>query len=296
MTSSLRAQPLCPERCRDGETLSAPDLRWERESRILIAAACQTQRYRYPGRCNITDRYRYRSKVAQCEDVDFPLRKDNVMSEGTTLEALLRGEGLEKKDVREEDSLQEIQRVLENDENADDANGDDDFEEELPKRKNRSRGRARGGRRRNDTSFDEHDKPYVCDRYVSTFRIASGFGQDFMQWRQDFMKSTPLCCNIWTLRFFTLRLNAASNTAFPERGNIPLGQCSLYQSQAVDSYKQKHNPKTAEKVCGKRYKNRPGLSYHYTHTHLADEEGTDSRDQESRSPCSPSILRSENQK
>lgn len=42
-------------------------------------------------------------------DVDFPLRKDNVMSEGTTLEALLRGEGLEKKDVRDEDSLQEIQ-------------------------------------------------------------------------------------------------------------------------------------------------------------------------------------------
>lgn len=26
-------------------------------------------------------------------------------------------------------------------------------------------------------------------------------------------------------------------------------------------------------VCGKRYKNRPGLSYHYTHTHLAEEEG-----------------------
>ncbi|XP_008307660.2 zinc finger protein neuro-d4 [Cynoglossus semilaevis] len=26
-------------------------------------------------------------------------------------------------------------------------------------------------------------------------------------------------------------------------------------------------------ICGKRYKNRPGLSYHYTHTHMADEEG-----------------------
>ncbi|XP_069738323.1 zinc finger protein neuro-d4 isoform X1 [Phaenicophaeus curvirostris] len=26
-------------------------------------------------------------------------------------------------------------------------------------------------------------------------------------------------------------------------------------------------------MCGKRYKNRPGLSYHYTHTHLAEEEG-----------------------
>lgn len=28
-------------------------------------------------------------------------------------------------------------------------------------------------------------------------------------------------------------------------------------------------------VCGKRYKNRPGLSYHYTHSHLAEEEGED---------------------
>ncbi|CAJ0938749.1 unnamed protein product [Ranitomeya imitator] len=37
-------------------------------SRILIAAACQTQRDRYPGRCNVTDRYRSRSKVAQCEE------------------------------------------------------------------------------------------------------------------------------------------------------------------------------------------------------------------------------------
>ncbi|CAJ0964675.1 unnamed protein product [Ranitomeya imitator] len=32
-------------------------------SRILIAAACQTERYRYPGCCNVTDRYRYRSGV-----------------------------------------------------------------------------------------------------------------------------------------------------------------------------------------------------------------------------------------
>ncbi|XP_073466552.1 zinc finger protein DPF3 isoform X4 [Aquarana catesbeiana] len=169
--------------------------------------------------------YIWMEKRHRGPDVDYPLRKDNVMSEGTTLEALLRGDGLEKKDIRDEDSLQEIQRVLENDEN-DDANGDDDLDEGVPKRKYRSRGRARGGRRRNDTSFDEHDKPYVCD----------------------------------------------------------------------NSYKQKHNPKTADKVCGKRYKNRPGLSYHYTHTHLADEEGTDSRDQETRSPSSPSIHKSENQK
>ncbi|CAJ0929511.1 unnamed protein product [Ranitomeya imitator] len=41
------------------------DQRWH--SGILIAAACQTQRDRYPGRCNVTDRCRYRCKVAQCE-------------------------------------------------------------------------------------------------------------------------------------------------------------------------------------------------------------------------------------
>ncbi|XP_006723472.1 zinc finger protein neuro-d4 isoform X13 [Homo sapiens] len=31
--------------------------------------------------------------------------------------------------------------------------------------------------------------------------------------------------------------------------------------------------RTETSLCGKRYKNRPGLSYHYTHTHLAEEEG-----------------------
>uniref|UniRef100_A0A8B9MV78 Double PHD fingers 3 n=1 Tax=Accipiter nisus TaxID=211598 RepID=A0A8B9MV78_9AVES len=35
--------------------------------------------------------------------------------------------------------------------------------------------------------------------------------------------------------------------------------------------------------CGKRYKNRPGLSYHYAHTHLASEEGDEAREQETRS-------------
>uniref|UniRef100_A0A3P9I9K9 PHD-type domain-containing protein n=1 Tax=Oryzias latipes TaxID=8090 RepID=A0A3P9I9K9_ORYLA len=34
-------------------------------------------------------------------------------------------------------------------------------------------------------------------------------------------------------------------------------------------------PKRRGKICGKRYKNRPGLSYHYTHSHLAEEEGED---------------------
>uniref|UniRef100_A0AAY5KRG7 PHD-type domain-containing protein n=1 Tax=Esox lucius TaxID=8010 RepID=A0AAY5KRG7_ESOLU len=41
----------------------------------------------------------------------------------------------------------------------------------------------------------------------------------------------------------------------------PMSEC-----QAREAHHHHH-------ICGKRYKNRPGLSYHYTHTHLADEEG-----------------------
>ncbi|KAK9409773.1 zinc finger protein DPF3 [Crotalus adamanteus] len=178
------------------------------------------QLYTYPARCWRKKRRLHppedsRLKLLEIKpEVDLPLKKDAFTSEGTTLEALLRGEGLEKKiDAKEEDTLQEIQRVLENDENADEVNEEEEIEEDIPKRKNRPRGRARGsggGRRRNDvSSMDDHDKPYVCD------------------------------------------------------------------------------------ICGKRYKNRPGLSYHYAHTHLASEEGDDAREQETRSPP---VHRNENHK
>lgn len=40
-------------------------------------------------------------------------------------------------------------------------------------------------------------------------------------------------------------------------------------------------------VCGKRYKNRPGLSYHYTHSHLADEEGEEKEETEISEPQTP---------
>uniref|UniRef100_A0A5F8GCS5 Double PHD fingers 3 n=1 Tax=Monodelphis domestica TaxID=13616 RepID=A0A5F8GCS5_MONDO len=169
------------------------------------------QLYTYPARC-----WRKKRRLHPPEDpklrlleikpeVDLPLKKDGFTSESTTLEALLRGEGIEKKvDAKEEENIQEIQRVLENDENVEEVNEEEDLEEDTPKRKNRTRGRARGsagGRRRNDASSQEdQDKPYVCD------------------------------------------------------------------------------------ICGKRYKNRPGLSYHYAHTHLASEEGDEAREQETRSP------------
>uniref|UniRef100_A0A4W4FRP4 D4, zinc and double PHD fingers family 2 n=1 Tax=Electrophorus electricus TaxID=8005 RepID=A0A4W4FRP4_ELEEL len=47
-------------------------------------------------------------------------------------------------------------------------------------------------------------------------------------------------------------------------------------------------------ICGKRYKNRPGLSYHYTHTHLAEEEGEEER--ETEIPQSPPNHHTENHK
>ncbi|XP_071600660.1 zinc finger protein DPF3 isoform X6 [Heliangelus exortis] len=205
------------------------------------------QLYTYPARCWRKKRRLHppedsRLKLLEIKpEVDLPLKKDGFTSESTTLEALLRGEGIEKKtDTKEEDTIQEIQRVLENDENADEVNEEEDLEEDIPKRKNRPRGRPKtptwkkifqknargsgGGRRRNDAaSQDDHDKPYVCD----------------------------------------------------------------------NSFKQKHNSKISDKVCGKRYKNRPGLSYHYAHTHLASEEGDEAREQETHS--SP-VHRNENHK
>lgn len=36
-------------------------------------------------------------------------------------------------------------------------------------------------------------------------------------------------------------------------------------------YKQKQNAKSSASVCAKRYRNRTGLSYHYTHSHLAED-------------------------
>lgn len=135
-------------------------------------------------------------------------KREAPPTEATALEALLRGDGILDKrnnNSKEEETLLEIQRVLEADENGDGFHDDEDFEVDTPKRKHRNKGRGRGsGRRRTEAvANDDQDKPYVCD------------------------------------------------------------------------------------ICGKRYKNRPGLSYHYAHTHLAEEEGEEER--ETEIPQSPPV-------
>ncbi|XP_031436027.1 zinc finger protein DPF3-like isoform X2 [Clupea harengus] len=164
------------------------------------------QMYTYPARC-------WRKKRRLHTSMDPRLRlcglqldgglsaRESLPSQGTTLEALLRGDALDKRG-RDEESLLEIQRVLEADAQEDGYHDDDDFEVDTPKRKHRGKGRGRGsGRRRNDANaMDDQDKPYVCD------------------------------------------------------------------------------------ICGKRYRNRTGLSYHYGHAHL-EQEGPGEKDSEpSQSP------------
>ncbi|XP_042245933.1 zinc finger protein DPF3 isoform X4 [Thunnus thynnus] len=165
------------------------------------------QMYTYPARCWRKKRRLHPPLDPQlrlCElrlEAELAPKREVPPGEATALEALLRGENvLEKKNNinKEEETLLEIQRVLEADENGDGFHDDEDFELETPKRKNRNRGKNRGSSRRRTepVNIDDQDKPYVCD------------------------------------------------------------------------------------ICGKRYKNRPGLSYHYTHTHLAEEEGEEEKETE----------------
>ncbi|KAF3849708.1 hypothetical protein F7725_019427 [Dissostichus mawsoni] len=144
-------------------------------------------------------------------EAELAPKREGPPGEATALEALLRGDSqIEKKNniCKEEETMLEIQRVLEAEENGDGLGDEDDFELDTPKRKNRNRGKNRGSSRR---------------------------GQK------------PL-----TLK---TRTNLTSVT--------------------IDT-----NKSITQKRLKKRYKNRPGLSYHYTHTHLAEEEGEEEKESE----------------
>ncbi|XP_062296036.1 zinc finger protein DPF3-like isoform X2 [Scomber scombrus] len=126
------------------------------------------QMYTYPARC-----WRKKRRLHNTSDprlgiyglqLDSGLMsKDTLPNQSTTLEALLRGEGLDKRNnsKNDEESLLEIQRVLEADAAEDAFNDDDDYEVDTPKRRHRGKGRGRGSGRRKAEVDD--DKPYVCD-------------------------------------------------------------------------------------------------------------------------------------
>ncbi|XP_029349692.1 zinc finger protein DPF3-like isoform X3 [Echeneis naucrates] len=126
------------------------------------------QMYTYPARC-----WRKKRRLHNTTDPRLGIyglqldgglmSKDTLPTQSTTLEALLRGEGLDKRNnaKNDEESLLEIQRVLEADAAEDAFNDDDDYEADTPRRRHRGKGRGRGsGRRRTDL---DDDKPYVCD-------------------------------------------------------------------------------------------------------------------------------------
>ncbi|XP_042354917.1 zinc finger protein ubi-d4 isoform X1 [Plectropomus leopardus] len=201
------------------------------------------QLYTYPSR-----RWRKKRRSHSQEDprlifpplkpeVDVGLKKDALLSaDGSSLEALLKGESMEKRPTTElrgseEDSNQSDytgglnparirKRIPEPDDFLDDLD-DEDYEEDTPKRRGKGKGKGRGvggNRKKLDTAaLEDRDKPYACDNTI----------------------------------------------------------------------KQKHISKPSERVCGKRYKNRPGLSYHYAHSHLAEEEGEEKEEMEINEPPLP---------
>ncbi|XP_073340094.1 zinc finger protein DPF3-like [Pagrus major] len=172
------------------------------------------QMYTYPARC-----WRKKRRLHNATDPRLGIyglhlegglmSKDTLPTQSTTLEALLRGEGLDKRNnsKNDEESLLEIQRVLEADAAEDAFNDDDDYEVDTPKRRHRGKGR-------------------VSDNIDSSCHVSN-----------------------------------------------------------LNRYKQKQNSKSSTSVCAKRYRNRTGLSYHYTHSHLAEEDRAGERSTvASRSP------------
>ncbi|KAM9788414.1 zinc finger protein ubi-d4 [Neosynchiropus ocellatus] len=206
------------------------------EKRQRAPGAAPGQLYTYPSR-----RWRKRRRSHPPEDprlifppvkseVDLGLRKESLLTtDGSSLEALLKGDSLDKRSTADPRGPEEDpgppeltpavnpatrirKKILEPEDFLDDLD-DEDYEEDTPKRRSKGKGKGRGAsstrKKLDPAALEDRDKPYACD----------------------------------------------------------------------NAFKQKLFPKPSERVCGKRYKNRPGLSYHYTHSHLAEEEGGEERDE-----------------
>ncbi|KAK3531488.1 hypothetical protein QTP70_023277, partial [Hemibagrus guttatus] len=133
------------------------------------------QLYTYPARCwrkkkrlNILDDPRL-GPIEFKIDYESALKKEGGVPEGPVLESLLSGEPLDKKvETKEEEAMSECQAPLKL------LVGDfpheldvEEMEEDMPKRKNRTKARACGvggmRKRQEPASIEDRDKPYVCD-------------------------------------------------------------------------------------------------------------------------------------
>uniref|UniRef100_A0A8C2HD35 D4, zinc and double PHD fingers family 2 n=1 Tax=Cyprinus carpio TaxID=7962 RepID=A0A8C2HD35_CYPCA len=196
----------------------------EKRHRGPGATLTQTRRWRKKRRANPPEDPRLAFPSLKSE-LDLGLKKDVFSSDGSSLEALLKGEpvdkrsGLELRTVEEEPSSTEYssgglnpsgrvrKKILEPDDFLDDLD-DEDYEEDTPKRRGKGKGKGRGvssARKKLEAAaaLEDRDRPYACD------------------------------------------------------------------------------------ICGKRYKNRPCLSYHYAHSHLAEEEGEEKDEMDIREPTPP---------
>ncbi|KAB0342331.1 hypothetical protein FD754_019257 [Muntiacus muntjak] len=120
------------------------------------------------------------------------------------------------------------------------------------------------------------------------------------RWKGPFYGELPVSNSCHVPRLSTedgvvTSVNVNWNIFFPsltrKMFRLAPGQLYTYPARCWRKKRRLHPPEDPKlrlleikPVCGKRYKNRPGLSYHYAHTHLASEEGDEAQDQETRSP------------
>ncbi|XP_075387805.1 zinc finger protein DPF3 [Tenrec ecaudatus] len=260
------------------------------------------QLYTYPARC-----WRKKRRLHPPEDpklrllevkpeVELPLKKDGFTSESTTLEALLRGEGVEKKvEAKEEENIQEIQVCLEPA-----ACVQNPLDPEKTMVHSADPSKARG------MSSSLSRLGALASPLVSSYLILGSSATDFSH-----VTSPPVHPSIYVGATFepaSLLMpgrepcervlendeNAEEGNEeedleedVPKRKNRTRGRArgSAGSRRRHDAASQEdHDKPYVCDICGKRYKNRPGLSYHYAHTHLASEEGDEAQEQETRSP------------
>ncbi|KAK1785907.1 hypothetical protein P4O66_017548, partial [Electrophorus voltai] len=210
------------------------------------------QLYTYPARCwrkkkrlNILDDPRL-GPIEFKIDYEAALKKEGGVSEGPMLESLLSGETLDKKvETKEEEAMSECQCLI---------SVSDSFQ--------------------SYTETGEMPDISVLVEFVCCPGLA-------------FFYMCPLCaCVSAALGLCVQKLLVGDfpheldpeepEEDMPKRKNRTKGRAcgvgGMRKRQEPVSIEDRDKPYVCD-ICGKRYKNRPGLSYHYTHTHLADEEG-----------------------